>query len=365
MALRIETFDNTRGGNTLYKALTHPGAARPAHLLLAALARHAPVAIFDPYGALEPFDAVFGLQRIEIAGVYVQETTRAGSTILGRLAQPVTELAQCRARTVFIAAFGAERIIAQMRPCLPDGAEVFSLDAMRLPEACLTNQRSYLDPLNFVTNFAFFRDCGGLHTRLVTVNYWSGYGAEAVTCRLTLFADDGEVLAEWCNHCALPGGAIIFDSREIRGRFRLPEFTGQLFLHVIGAAGHDVVKYALDTFGGVALRKSSSLSCTHDANAWPAERYAGLPAPAAGEQVLLWIQNSHPIWIPAGAIGLNPMGEERVVPISEAIAPFATCAIDVSELLPDLAWPRQIEVRAGKYMVRPRYEILERGRRRI
>ncbi len=35
MALRIETFDNTRGGNTLYKALTHPAAAAPAQTLLA------------------------------------------------------------------------------------------------------------------------------------------------------------------------------------------------------------------------------------------------------------------------------------------------------------------------------------------
>jgi len=367
MALRIETFDNTRGGNTLYKALTHPSAASPAQLLLATLAKHAPVAIYDPHGALEPFEAVFGLHGIDIANVYVQELTRLGTVILGRLAQPVTELAQCNARAVFVAAFDAERIIAQMRPCLPDGAEVFSLDAMRLPASHLTNQRFYLDPLNFVTNFAFFRDCSELHTRLVTINYWSGYGAEAVTCRLTLFADNGEVLAEWCDHCALPGSAIVLDSRAIRARFRLPEFTGQLFLHVIGAAGHDVVKYALDIFGGVALRESNSgnLSCTHDANAWPADRYAGLPAPAAGEQVLLWIQNSHPIPIPAGAIGLNPMGEERVVPIPEAIAPFVTRAIDVSEFLPDLAWPRQIEVRAGKYMVRPRYEILERGRRRI
>ena len=44
-------------------------------------------------------------------------------------------------------------------------------------------------------------------------------------------------------------GAIVLDSREVRERFGLPEFTGQLFLHVVGAAGHDVVKYALDTFG--------------------------------------------------------------------------------------------------------------------
>jgi hypothetical protein len=34
-------------------------------------------------------------------------------------------------------------------------------------------------------------------------------------------------------------------------------------------------------------------------------------------------------------------------------------------LLPDLHWPRQIELHAGKHMVRPRYEIVENGRRRI
>jgi hypothetical protein len=84
-----------------------------------------------------------------------------------------------------------------------------------------------------------------------------------------------------------------------------------------------------------------------------------------GEQILLWVQNSHPVAIPPGAIGLVPMGEEHVVPIPDAIGPFATHAVAVSELLPDLAWPRQIELRAGKHMVRPRYEVLERGRRRI
>ena len=48
---------------------------------------------------------------------------------------------------------------------------------MRIPEARLTNRRAYLDPLNFATNFALFRDTGTLHTRLVTANYWSGYGS--------------------------------------------------------------------------------------------------------------------------------------------------------------------------------------------
>ncbi|HMD63818.1 MAG TPA: hypothetical protein VKF83_07600 [Stellaceae bacterium] len=368
MALRIETFDNTRGGNTLYKALTHPAAARPARALLDALARHAPVAIYDPGGAIEAFDAIYSLDQIEISGAYVQQVARIAGAVLGRPARPITELAGCRARAVFVAAFDTERTLAQMRPYLPDGAAVFSLDAMRIPADRLTTSRSYLDPLNFATNFGFFRDAGGLHTRLVTANYWSGYGAAQVTCWMTLFAGDGRVLAEWCESCKPSASTIILDSREIRERFRLPEFCGQLFLHVVGAAGHDVVKYALDIFDRVSPAENGgdgTLSCTHDANSWPADRYAGLPAPAPGERILLWVQNSHPVAIPPGAIGLTPMGEEHVVPIADPIAPFATRAVEISELLPDILWPKQIEVRAGKHMVRPRYEVLERGRRRI
>lgn len=368
MALRIETFDNIRGGNTLYKALTHPKASRPAQALLGALNRHGPVAIYDPHGAAEPFEAVFGLEGIDVAGIYVQQVERVGTVVLGRPAQPVTELARFPAGAVFVAAFDAERIIAQMRPYLSDSAAVFSLDGLRLPAEHLTNRQRYLDPLNFTTNFAFFRDTDQLHTRLVTVNYWPGYGAEAVTCWLTLFADDGQVLAEWCENCELSAHAIILDSREIRARFALPEFTGQLFLHIVGAAGHDVVKYALDTYGegGRCGSRDGALSCTHDANAWPAERYAGLPAPAPGERVVLWIQNSHPVPIPAGAIGLNSMGEDRfVVQLPGSIAPFATHSVDISEVLPGITWPKQIELHAGKHVVRPRYEVIAGGRRRI
>ncbi len=363
MALRIETFDNTRGGNALYKALTHPAAAQPARALLDNLAHHVPVAIYDAGGAVEAFNAIYDLDRIEIAGAYVHEVARIGSTVLGRAAQPVTELPRCGARAVFVAAFDAERVVAQMRSYLPEGAAIFTLDAMRIPADRLTNSCAYLDPLNFATNFAFFRDAGGLHTRLVTANYWSGYGAGQISWWLTLFAEDGTILAEWREDCPPSASTIVLDSREIRERFRLSEFCGQLFLQVAGAAGHDVVKYALDVFD--KQERGGTLSCTHDANAWPADRYAGLPAPARGEQILLWVQNSHPVTIPPGAIGLTPMGEERVVTIGDPIAPFATRAVAVSELLPDTAWPRQIELRAGKHVVRPRYEVLERGRRRI
>ena len=373
MALRIETFDNVRGGNTLYKALTHPRAAAPGRALLGALMRKQPIAIYDPSGAAAAVDEFFHLDGAEIAGVYVQQVTRIGEMVMGRAALPVTEIIHSSARSVLIAAFDAERIIDQLQTCLPDRIQTFSLDAMRIPSDRLTNRRHYLDPLNFATNFAFFRDAAGLHTRLVTVNYWSGYGSPAVTCWMTLFAENGEVLAEWCEGFAPNASAIVFDSREIRARFRLPEFCGQLFLHIVGAAGHDIVKYALDTFGDASadvtgsdgIETDGSLSSTHDANAWPADRYAGLPAPAPGEQVILWIQNSHPMPVPACDVGLNPMGEERVVPMAEPVAAFATAALDVEDLLPGLAWPRQIEVRAGKHMVRPRYEIVERGRRRI
>ena len=367
MALRIDTFDNARGGNTLYKALTHPRAARPGQALKAALARSGPVAIYDPQGAAAPFEAIFGLDGIALAGAYVQDLNRLGLPILGHAAAPATELAGSGARSVFVAAFDAERAIAQIRPHLPDGAQVLSLDAMRIPADRLSNRDRYLDPLNFVTNFALFRDAEGLHTRLSTVNYWSGYGAGAVTCWMTLFGGDGRVIAEWCEEYGAAAGAIVVDSREVRARFRLGEFAGQLFLHVVGARGHDVVKYALDVFGDLEAEDGGdpSLSSTHDANAWPADRYAGLPAPAPGERVVLWVQNSHGVAIPPGAIGLAPMGEAARVTIAEPIAPFASRAVDVAELLPGFAWPRQFEVFAGKHVVRPRYEVLAGGRRRI
>jgi hypothetical protein len=89
MPLRIETFDNTRGGNTLYKALTHPAAARLAQDLLDTLAKHAPIAVYDPSGAAEPFDAIFNLAQIEISEVFVQQVAQIGATILGRRARPL------------------------------------------------------------------------------------------------------------------------------------------------------------------------------------------------------------------------------------------------------------------------------------
>src|SRR5204863_406426 len=116
-----------------------------------------------------------------------------------------------------------------------------------------------------------------------------------------LFDGNGEIIAEWCERAGNAIAALTIDSREVRARFKLGDFAGQLFIHVAGAAGHDVVKYALDTFGESGATRDGALSCTHDANAWASDRYAGLPAPAPGERVVLWVQNSHPTPIPAGA----------------------------------------------------------------
>jgi hypothetical protein len=366
MALRIATFDNRSGGNTLYKALAHPCAAAPGRALADLLARAGPVAVYDPVGCAQSFAEFFSLDGVEITGIYVQDIAKIGTRILGHAAAPATEIANSSAHAVFVAAFDAERPIEHIRPYLPQGAELFSLDRIKIPENRLTNRRHYLDPLNFVTNFALFRDAGGLHTRLSGVNYWPGYGAGAVTCWMTLFSGAGEVIAEWCGEFGAGPRSIVLDSREIRVRFGLGDFAGQLFLQIVGAAGHDVVKYALDVFGGGEPADGDpSLSSTHDANAWPADRYAGLPAPAAGEQVLLWVQNSHGMAIPPGAIGLAAMGDDRVTALPGSVAPFATRIVDVAEVLPGLAWPAQLEVHAGKHVVRPRYEVVAAGRRHI
>jgi len=361
MGLRIDTFDNVRGGNTLYKALAHPLAAVPGRELIDRLSHYDQIAVVDPQGTAEGVGELFDLSRLDIAGVYVQDISRIGDMVLDRAAQPIPALRQSAARAVLVAAFDTDRLIGQLASFLPPNSEVFSLDAMRIPEERLTNRHTYLDPLNFATNFALFRDSATLHTRLVTANYWAGYGSTGVTCWLTLFDEGGSILAGWSEPATAEAGAITIDSREVRKRFRLGEFAGQLFLHVAGAAGHDIVKYALDTYGS----DDASLSCTHDANAWPSERYAGLPAPGPDERVVLWLQNSHAKPIPAGTIGLNRMGDEHVVTLDEPIGPFATQVVDVAELLPGLAWPAQIELHAGKHVVRPRYEIIENGRHRL
>ncbi len=354
--LDIQTFDARAGGNVLYKALAHPLAAEAVAALYARLSEAGPVALFDPDDTAAALLAMHP-NAPTFAGRYVQDVSAIG--VRGGL--PLTDLPRAGARSVLVAAFDARRTAERIAAMLP-GAEVVTLDEARIPAAMLTNPRRYLDRQNFATNHAFFRDAHGLSTRLVTANYWSGYGAGEVWLWLRLFDGHGAVLATWEQDVAAGAAGIVIDSAEVRARFGLKEFSGQLFVHAIGAAGHDVVKYALDTYGS---GNEASLSVTHDANAWPSDRYAGIPAPDAGERVVLWVQNSHATPIPPGAIALDRMGAERPVALDRAVPAYASLALDVAELLPDTCWPAQIELRAGRHLVRPRYEVTRDGRTRI
>ena len=359
--LEIQTFDVRSGGNVLYKALAHPLAAERAAAMFAELRGFERIALFDPEAIAT---ALFAMHpdAPEVEALYVQNVAEVGTRRLGLFARAVTDLARGGHQALLIACFNAGRIRARLAPFLPAGMAIFDLDALRIPDAMLAEPARYLDRLNFATNYAFFREEGGLSTRLVTANYWAGYGGCAMRLWLRLFDAEGAVLAEWEEPLPAGAGGVVIDSAAVRERFALPPFTGQLFIHAIGAHGHDVVKYALDTY---ASDGGASLSCTHDANAWPSERYAGLPAPAPGERVVLWLQNSHAVPIRPGDIALDRMGAEHPVALNAEIGAYATLALDVADLLPDLAWPAQIELRAGRHVVRPRYEVIRQGRTRI
>jgi hypothetical protein len=360
--LQIQTFDARAGGNVFYKALSHPLAAEGVARLYGKLrAAGGRVALYDPDGIAEALLALYP-EAPGLDSLYVHDVQAVGQLRVGLPARPITELARSEAAMVLVAAFDAGRLVERVGPFLPRGAHVLTLDEARLPSALLTNPARYLDRLNFATNFAFFRDQDGLSTRLVSANYWAGYGARAMRLWLRLFDAAGMAVATWEERLPEGPGGFAIDSRVVRARFNLPAFTGQLFLHAVGATGHDVVKYALDTYDSAG---GPSLSCTHDANAWPSDRYAGLPAPRADERVVLWLQNSHAAPIPPGAVALDRMGAEQPVALDREVGPFATVALDVGATLGRVRWPAQVELRAGRHVVRPRYEVVRGGRTRI
>ena len=366
--LQIETFrnadlsqgwrpGNNAGGATLFKALGHPLAARKGSALVEQLKAHGPVALYDPSGAIGNVHAYYDLSALDIAGYFVQRVEDLGATFLGHPAQPLTEIGRSKGQAVFALLFDANKTLAPLRHVFPRGAEIVTLDALRLPDDMLTNRSAYLDPLNFATNFALFRDLGdasGLHTRVAGVNYWALPNSSDAVLWLCLFGADGQVLAEWREPLPPAGAPFVIDSRAVRARFGLSDFTGSLFIHALHGARHDVVKYALDVDGEEGL----ALSCSHDANAWPADFYAGMPAGEDDERVTLYIQNSHPTPIPPDSVGVNVVGSNESVWLAEAIPGFATRTVDVSAMLPGARFPDQLEITAGRHFVRPRYEVI-------
>jgi hypothetical protein len=360
MGLTIETFSNVKGANSFYKAVSHPLAAAPAASLIERLAKTGPIGLYDPLGLFSGFAEFYDLGNLDIAHSFVQDIEQIGAFVAGCPAQPVTALPDADIKTLLVAAFDADRLIDHIRHLVPEGTTIESFDALRLDDSLVTSKHAYLDAVNFATNFAFFRDCDGLHSRVATANYWAGYGATNVRLHLILFGQDGAILAEWDQELPNRQASITIDSADIRERFGLGDFIGQLFIHAVGIRGHDVVKYALDVWRD----DGSVVTCTHDANAWPADFFAGLPAPDDGEDVVLWVQNSHPCPVPPGAVGLNLMGSTQISWLDQVVPAYGTHQVMVSDLLPQAHWPQQIEIQAGKYFVRPRYEVVGSGGKR-
>jgi hypothetical protein len=341
MVLKIKTFANQKPC-TFFKALGHPAVKDALENL-----KHKQIsAIYDPEGHLYDFLAMTNL--VEPPLIYVQAIEALGPQI-----SLITQIQEDKPEKLLILSFEPEKHLTQMGHLIPPGCEVCSLKELRLPDEKLTDPKNYLSDLNFSTNFAFFREEKGWHTRLKTANYWAKYGSQNVKLWATLFDEEGKILGSWEEDVPSTVHSLVIDSRDIKKRLNLPDFTGQLFIHLTGTKGHSIVKYALDTFHDEGM-----ISATHDANAWPSEYFSGLPAPREREKVILWLQNSHSIPIPAKDVSLNLMGDHHRVTLDREIPPFGTYAFDVSKYFPNARWPQQIELHGGHYFVRPRYEVI-------
>ncbi len=341
MVLKIKTFSHQKPCS-FFKALGHPMVAST----LEEFKRTQYTAVYDPERHLEDFLAMTQAPQPEY--VYVQAVEALTPTTA-----LITHITQDKPDNLLILSFSPEHHLSQMGHLLPTSCNVHSLQELRLPDAMLTDPKNYLSDLNFSTNFAFFREEKGWHTRLKSANCWAKYDAKDVKLWAILFDEKGETLASWNEAIPPHVQSIVIDSREIKKRFNLPDFTGQLFIHLTGTKGHSIVKYALDTF-----HDNGMLSGTHDANAWPSAYFAGLPAPRENEKVILWLQNSHPFSVPAIGVSLTLMGLSHAITLKQDIPPFGTYELDVGAYFPSARWPQQIEVQAGHYFVRPRYEVI-------
>jgi len=346
MRFQFDTFSNDSGGNALFKALGHPLVSEKAAALISSMAGKR-VGVFDPVGQLACFQALYDMGDTAIEARFVQRVVD-----LSGGARPITDLPEVAIEVLFIAAFDAEYHLRSVLPMLPSGVTVVSFDVLRLPDEMLSDRRSYVSPMNFATNFCLFRADGERCSVMRTVEYWTRYGAKNPALWLMLFDADGKVLAQW-TESLVANQSIKLHAGEIRARFGLPAFAGSLFVHAIGIAGHDIMKYVLDDEDADGI----SPAVTHDSNSWPADYYAGVPAAEPGETVLLWVQNSHPIAIPAGTLSFNRMGRTETAAYQQEIPAFGTHAIDMAQVLPDLSWPDQIEFTAGRHCGRPRYEL--------
>lgn len=341
--MKIKTFADQKPC-TFFKALGHPMIAEKFD----AFKTQTFPAVYDPEGHLEDFLSMTGQGRP--FHVYVQAIEKCGPQ-----AKLILDIVKDKPLKLLILSFDPAKHLSHMGHLLTPSCEIVTLKDLRLPNEHLTDPENYLSDLNFSTNFAFFREEGGRHTRIKSANCWAKYGSKGSKLLAVLFDDKGRKMASWEEELSPSVHSLVIESQEVKKRFQLADFTGQLFLHITHTKGHSIVKYALDIF-----HEDGMLSVTHDANAWPPEYFSGLPAPREGEKVILWLQNSHPVTVPAGEVSLNLMGDKTDVFLKHDIPPFGTYALDVATFFPKSQWPQQIELHGNHYFVRPRYEVINK-----
>ena len=90
---------------------TRSSAGPDRRALVAKLKASGPLAIFDPHNLLAAFDAFFPLDRVEIAGLFVQDVSHIGRKFRDFTARPITQVADAKAGTMLIAGFDAATAI--------------------------------------------------------------------------------------------------------------------------------------------------------------------------------------------------------------------------------------------------------------
>ena len=193
MAINIDSFSNVKGGNSVFKAFTHPTVYPKLKKLKKTLESFKRLAIYDPLNLLTSLNEFLSFEKIGGEQIFVQQIERLKNETIARKNAPIDAMNQEHFDAIFIVSFDTAKIEAQIEHLI-DGLDVITLDDIKMDKELVSNPKNYLDPLNFATNYAFFREEGGLHTRVVTGNYWTAYGAKDPYLWLRLFDEKGKVL---------------------------------------------------------------------------------------------------------------------------------------------------------------------------
>jgi hypothetical protein len=119
-ALKIQTFDNSKGGTAFFKAVGHPLALPKIKATLEKLQAASSIAIFDPNGFMNSFAEIHDCSSLHVSHAFVQKWEDLRREVLGKAVQPVTELANADASVLLIAAFDTERLLSTIRHLIPN-----------------------------------------------------------------------------------------------------------------------------------------------------------------------------------------------------------------------------------------------------